>query len=138
MNTIFVENIIRVFNQITLAQNTPQYTPHRTMTWNSTKSGAPSVDQVMMHRNTARSNFNAMLNDLPKLRRNPRAPQVDGLLSDTFNENASFGGHSTQARTMQSRYNSAQKSKSSLGGAFKMPSYFFTPDDSGNLFNSMK
>lgn len=108
------------------------------MTWNSTKSGAPSVDQVMIHKNTARTTFNAMLNDLPKLRRNPRAPQVDGLLGDTFNENASFGGGSTAAKTMQSRYNSAQKSKSSLGCAFKMPSYFFTPDDSGNLFNSMK
>jgi len=61
------------------------------MTWNSTKSGAPSVEQVMIHKNTARSQFNVMLNDLPKLRRNARAPKVDGLLSETFNENASFG-----------------------------------------------
>jgi hypothetical protein len=120
-----------------LAQNTPAFTPHRTMQWNSTKSGAPSEDQVMIHKNTARSNFNAMLGELPKLRRNPRAPKVDGLLADTFTENASFG-QSTATRTMHSRYNSAQKSKSSLGAPFKVPSYFFTPNDSGNLFNSMK
>jgi len=105
------------------------------MQWNSTKSGAPSVDQVMIHKNTARTQFNAMLNELPKLRRNPRAPKVEGELAEIFNENSSFG-HSTASKTMQSRYNSAMKSKSSLGGAFQVPSYFFTPDD--NMFNSMR
>jgi len=106
------------------------------MTWNSTKSGAPHVDQVMIHKNTARNNFCAMLNELPKLRRNPRAPKVEGLLGETFNENSSFGGNTTAASKQPSRYNSAVKSKSSLGGAFKVPSYFFLPED--NLFNSMR
>ena len=90
----------------------------------------------MIHKNTARNNFCAMLNELPKLRRNPRAPKVEGLLGETFNENSSFGGTTTQASKQPSRYNSAVKSKSSLGGAFKVPSYFFLPED--NLFNSMR
>jgi hypothetical protein len=90
----------------------------------------------MIHKNTARNNFCAMLNELPKLRRNPRAPKVEGLLGETFNENSSFGGNTTAASKQPSRYNSAVKSKSSLGGAFKVPSYFFLPED--NLFNSMR
>jgi hypothetical protein len=44
-----------------------------------------------MHKNAARQSFNEMISQLQKLKRSPRAPQVKGLLGDTFNENSSFG-----------------------------------------------
>lgn len=87
----------------------------------------------MLHKNMARTCFNEMLSELPKLKRGSRAPKVDGLLAEFYHENSSFG--STAAKTFTSRHMST-KSKSSCGGPFNVPHYFFTPDD--NLFNSMR
>lgn len=45
----------------------------------------------MLHKNMARTCFNEMLSELPKIKKGSRAPKVDGLLAEVFNENSSFG-----------------------------------------------
>lgn len=103
---------------------------------------SPHVDAVHIARHGARLKFSEIESQLPKIRGNPRAPDIKGTLSDLFNETSQLG-KSTQHKTSvtTSRYentnNSAKHSKSIMSNkTFVVPSYFFLPED--NLFNSKK
>ena len=76
---------------------------------------SPHVDAVHLTKQLSRKNFDEISTQLPKIKGNPRAPDVKGTLTDLFNETSQMSSqrvnHSKDASTIartsltHSRYN---------------------------------
>ena len=98
--------------------------------------GQNSQEHLRAQRNMARTGFDDLYSELPRVKESPFKPKVGkSPLSDYFHENSTFG---STAVTQTARYESTLRNRevmSTTNRDFKVPSYFKPTDD--NLFNRM-
>ena len=85
-----------------------------------------------MGRTAYRDKFDTIVKQLPRIKKDRRRPNVQGLLGEIFNENSMFG-RSTADNTSDNLRTMSFYSQPVFP---PYPEYYYTPRD--NLFNSME